>query len=275
MESTEMIKLYLEQEIEDKTEELKDAYKKMEEMSAELLNLDIAKREFLKIISHEIWTPLNGLVGSVQLLKSYPMTESMENIIFILDTSVSRLEEFLQNALLITELRTGKYRLNIQEYTLHNEIEKCIFNLTHEIKNKKIHIYIDIPDSISIKADMILIQKCFKNVITNALTFSRKFGIIDIKGYYDSNCTIIEFIDHGRGFSEQVLKDLFKPFISNKKYTDQNSGLGLHLINLIINAHSGSIKIKNNEFGGATIKLFIPNQICHVTNKEYINSNHY
>ncbi len=238
--------------------EEKDGCTELEKIKTELLNLETAKTEFLKIICHGIWTPLNGIVGPVQLLKSFPMTEPMGNIMCILENSITRLEEFLQKTMLATELRLGKYRLNIQEFILYNEIEDCICDLKKEIRSKNIKINIDILDYVSVKADKKLLQKCINNVLTNAITFSKNHGIIDIKGNYTNNSVVIEFMDQGQGFSEAILNNKFKPFSIDKNYNDKSIGLGLYLISLIIKAHSGKVEIKNNIFGGATVELLIP-----------------
>lgn len=238
--------------------EQKDECTELEKLKKESLNLEAAKTEFLKIICHGIWTPLNGIVGPVQLLKDFPLTESMESILGILENSVSRLEDFLQKTILVTELKLGKHKLYLQEFTLKNEIENCICELTKEIKNKNLHINTSIPEYILVKADKKLLQHCIINALSNAITFSNKHGIVDIKGTYTERSVKIEIVDRGSGFSETILKNKFRPFSSDENYNDKSLGLGLYLISLVIKAHSGNVDIMNNIYGGATVELNIP-----------------
>lgn len=238
--------------------EQKDEYPELERLRIENLNLEAAKTEFLKIICHGIWTPLNGIVGPVQLLKEFPLTESMESILNILENSVSRLEDFLQKTILVTELRLGKHKLNLQEYLLIIEIENCICCFEKEIKNKNLRLNINIPDQFNVRADKKLMQKCINNILSNAISFSNNHGIIDVNGTYTENSVRIEIVDRGSGFSETILKNGFKPFSSDENHNDKSLGLGLYLISLVIKAHSGNLEIKNNIFGGATVELNIP-----------------
>ncbi|NJK84624.1 MAG: response regulator [Bacteroidales bacterium] len=106
---------FLEDIVKERTEELRVAHE-------ELLQLDLVKSEFLNIISHEIRTPLNGIMGASQLLMR--RNDPKVAVLFeVLNSSVTRLEKFLMNALLITSLKLKRHEFHIQPIDLKVVVE--------------------------------------------------------------------------------------------------------------------------------------------------------
>lgn len=235
-----------------------EPFSELEKEKNDLLNLEKAKCEFLKTICHGIGTPLNGIVGPIQLLKEFEMTDSMKTILLIMEKSITRLERFYRRTLLVTELSTGIYKLKLQKVNLKNEIENSILSLKQESENKIIQYNINIPDYTSVYADRKLIQRSINIVLSNAIIFSKNKGVIDINGNCDNNTIILEFNDKGEGFNDFILKKKIKPFVKVENQNDKDLGLGLYLLNLIIEAHSGKVEIHNNIYGGATVKFIFP-----------------
>ena len=112
--------------------------------------------------------------------------------------------------------------------------------------------------TIAVNADKKLIQQSINNVLSNAIIFSKDKGAIDVIGNCFNNSVILEFNDKGEGFSDTILKNKFRPFVKGKNHDDKELGLGLYLLNLIVEAHSGTVDIKNNEHGGASVKFIFP-----------------
>ena len=105
----------LEKKVNERTEELEQANSRLNAANKELEVLDTAKLEFLKLISHEIRTPLNGILGFTDMLKSQINSPELNNYITYLETSAERLQRFSLQALLVTELRTKKYVLDVKK----------------------------------------------------------------------------------------------------------------------------------------------------------------
>ena len=96
--------------------------KTLRERNEQLIELDNIKSNFLRLISHEIRTPLNGIVGFVSLLKNMGTTNELKRIVELLDTSVTRLENFSLTALKITELRTNAKKIKNDNINLLEEV---------------------------------------------------------------------------------------------------------------------------------------------------------
>lgn len=242
--------------VKERTSELEKVNKELIVVNQELEVLDKAKLEFLNIISHEIRTPLNGIKGFAGILKSGIDSPELLEYLNHLEVSADRLQQFALQALLITELRTSMYQLDIQELSILELVEQTKMNLKTKIDKKNIQIELQNDvDICTVKADVRLIQICFERLIDNAINNSPENNIVLVNAYSENKRTVIEFIDNGVGFSPVALKSLFRLFAMGQKHIDNNIGLNLAMIKLIMDAHNGTIKVSNNKPKGAIVAL--------------------
>lgn len=246
--------------VKQRTCELEKANKDLLAANQELEVLDKAKLEFLNIISHEIRTPLMGIKGFTEILKTRIDSPQLLEYLEYLDISAERLKKFSNQALLIAELRTKVYQIDYEDNSILMLLEYARENLKTKIEQKNIQVEFQKDAELSgINADLRLIKICFECLIDNAVKYSPTNSIVVVNAYLDSKKTVIEFIDEGVGFSAVALKSLFAFFGVGEKHIDQNTGLNLALIKLIMDAHKGKIEVQNNKTGGATVKLIFKN----------------
>lgn len=246
----------LSKKVKERTRELQNANKELQVVNQELEVLDKAKLEFLNIISHEIRTPLNGIKGFTEILKSRIDSPQLLEFLNYLEISADRLQRFSQQALLIGELRTKMYEIELQDVPIVVLLEQTKKLLDAKIEKKNIHVeFLKDVELSTVKADMKLIQICFECLIDNALKYSPVNDIVIVNAYLEDKHTVIEFIDNGVGFSAVAMKNLFRFFGVGDKHIDQNTGLNLALVKLIMDAHRGEIEVLNNKPTGAIVKL--------------------
>jgi len=261
-EQLKNINQILEEKVKERTQQLQEANEKLQIANEELLLLDKAKSEFLHIISHEIRTPLNGIKGSLELIRENVTGNSIDILFEILDASVTRLERFSIAALKVTQLKAGKYELDVQPFSLSNFIDSMLKKLIQKIKEKSLQIIKDFqPGNDLIFSDYELLSTCMEAIISNSIKFSPANGNISIRTFYNENGQTIEVSDEGPGFSDLAIKNLFKLFSPGEKHINENEGIELALTKLIVDAHGGSIFAGNHEKGGALVKLTFPEVI--------------
>lgn len=246
----------LEEKVNERTRELRQALHKVQELNKNLQELDEAKSEFLRIISHEIRTPLNGIMGFSEILKSTQHENPIIEYFDLLDTSVKRLERFSLNALMITTLRLNKRIPKFGTLWFSKVIEESWAEIHNPAKNIKLNI--QCPDDISIFADTELVKICLTNILRNAQNYSPPGGNIEISVKEKNESITVVITDNGPGFSKEALKNLFGYFSKADKHVDGNEGLGLALCNQIMLFHKGIIEIKNRISGGAEVTLVLP-----------------
>ncbi|MDE5423085.1 PAS domain S-box protein [Ancylomarina sp. DW003] len=234
---------------------LVEAKKEIEKKNESLLELDKAKSDFLQIISHEIMTPLNGILGFTNILRN--SVDSDELLLFVesLEESANRLHQFSNNAVLVTSLKLGRRKLNLNKVFIKPMLDSLVHSFSKQTKSNNIKILNEVPTNTHFLIDGDLILICFKNIIDNAIKFSPKNSTILISL---SSYNTIEVIDEGNGFSNAALSNLFKLFSPGEKHIDQNEGMGLALSNLIAKVHSGEISVKNLKPKGASVNVKFP-----------------
>jgi two-component system, sensor histidine kinase and response regulator len=248
-EKLKSVNKWLEEKVKKRTEQFRKA-------NEELMSLDNAKAEFLNIISHEIRTPLNGIVGPLQLLKERDESGELSELINVLDVSVTRLERFSLVALTITNLRTGKYKVQKQPVMLGELIDNSLEELDKKLREKNLQISKKmIPGEQTISGEFDLLRMCMINILLNAIKYSDNGGEIIIKTEKTGSDISCEIIDKGPGFSEEAMQKLFRLFAPGEQHINANIGLDLALVRMIVDAHNGRIQISNSPEGGAIVKI--------------------
>ncbi len=255
-EQLKSINKNLEELVKERTRELEILNAQLQAANQELINLDKAKAEFLHIIAHEIRTPLNGIKGSIDIIKELNMGNSLGSLFSILEESVTRLERFALLALKITQLRTGKYELDLQPITCAQLFDSVIKKNELNINRKSLQIIKHIDPELKIMVDWELLTQCIHSIIDNAIKFSPQAGKIIIEADESENHIILKVKDEGPGFSQKALDHLFKLFSPGEKHINENEGIDLAMAKMIMDVHRGEIMVNNYEKGALVTLLF-------------------
>ena len=193
-------------------------------------------------ISHDLRTPLTRLKLQLAMLDQKELSEKMSKDI---DEMEKMLNDYLHFAKTQAQEETSKVDLT----ELFEDISK-IFNSTN-LKvsyNEKIHL----------NGRPLALKRSFENIIQNSLSYGKK---VFIKIYKSSNRVLIVFDDDGPGIPEDQYKNVFKPFFRLDKSRSLNQsgvGLGLAIVEDIINSHGGNIQLGKSDLKGLQVKISLP-----------------
>jgi len=255
LEQLESVNKYLEDKVKERTLQLSEANKNLENMNLKLMELDRAKSDFLNLISHEIRTPLNGIILPLELLKDPVTADESKELIELLDTSVKRLENFSLNALLITRLKTRPV-LDKRDIDLIKLINELLREEESSIEARGLTVYDNydtMPCVISGESD--LVRKCVHNILQNAITFSPSGGMIEIAISAKDRYILLEITDGGKGIPKEIIEKGPELFNKGDEYRDKSTGIGLSLSKLIMEVHGGELIIDNKPCGGASVVM--------------------
>lgn len=250
-DSLRQVNNWLEQKVKERTEELTVA-------NSQLLRLDTAKTEFLNIISHEIRTPLHGIIGALGILNEYHLPEEIKELLYIMEISANRLEEFSLKALDISLLNTkGKAILNLNKEDLTDIISSKANALKSQADKKSISIILQNEGrDICTMLDKTFIDKCVSYLIDNAIKFGNRNSEIFIKTMEHSKNLVVTIEDEGKHFPDNYNFSDIEVF-GTDSHIDQNPALSLFLCKKIIEAHNGKIEIGNTQ-NGAKVSFVLP-----------------
>ena len=211
---------------------------------AKRINRHLNQRaEMLSGISHDLRTPLTRLKLQLAMLKQKDVSEKMSQDI---DEMEKMLNDYLQFAKTQSQENTTTINLNNLLNSIKNEFnnEKLYFN------NNNVQI--------ELKGRPIALKRSFENIIQNGLTYGNKVHVDIQKG---NNRVLIIIDDDGPGIPEDQYKNVFRPFFRLDKSRSLNQsgvGLGLAIVEDIINSHGGNIQLGKSKYNGLQVKISLP-----------------
>jgi signal transduction histidine kinase len=213
----------------------------LERVNQELSELDSIKTGILKIMSREIRTPLNRIMGTIHLLKDKIESEELIQVINILDTSVSRLEHFSTMAEQISALKSGERKLKLEETSLRQLIEYGLVETGDRIRERDLKVEVKHSEELKVMVDYDLLISCFVNIMDHAIQHTGPAETISVITGRHENKTMIEIINTGKNYTEKRLDDLQRHFNKQQGQLDLSFGIELSLAQLIMELHNGDI----------------------------------
>ena len=210
---------------------------------AKRINRHLNQRaEMLSGISHDLRTPLTRLKLQLAMLKQKEISEKMSKDI---DEMEKMLNDYLQFA-----------KTQSQENTTLVNINKLLESIKNEFNNPNVSFTSNL--SIEMKGRPTALKRSFENIIQNGLTYGNKVFVDVQKG---NKRVFITIEDDGPGISEDQYKNVFKPFFRLDKSRSLNQsgvGLGLAIVEDIINSHGGNIQLGKSKYNGLLVKISLP-----------------
>jgi signal transduction histidine kinase len=250
-------------ELVDSFNIMSDTIKEKEEQAKKT---DIAKDEFLAMITHELKTPLVPIQGYSDILLNEHLGElnsEQKNRLSIIKSSSETLLGIISDLLDVQKLEIGQLRMKKENSDIKNSILKSINALAPQAEKNEIKITVN-AESLMIVHDSERIKQVLTNLIKNAIiAVEPKTGKIEVTMEDSPSEIQISVKDNGMGIPKDKQKDLFKKFYQvDTTLTRERggSGLGLAICRGIIDNHGGSISVQSQEGKGAKFTFSIPRQ---------------
>ncbi|QYJ85359.1 response regulator [Shewanella mesophila] len=235
--------------------------KKVAIRTAELERASHVKSAFISNISHEMRTPLNGIVGTLNLLRREPLTASQSRYLNMTEVSVNALAILINDVLDLSKIEAGKLELNIQPFNPRHLVESLCSSMAVKAQGEGLDFIIDLVDlnCISIVSDMHRVSQILANLINNAIKFTEE-GMIKVSvtnlltntGEMQFTCHVS---DSGVGIAAENHNKLFQAFTQetmsiSSKYG--GTGLGLSICKQLSELLNGSISFESEKGVGST-----------------------
>jgi len=253
---------YLQEITIDGPGDLRILGQRLDWLRKELLNLKEQKQLFLQHISHELKTPLTAIREATELLSDGiggKLSQQQHEITVILKDNSIRLQKMIENLLNFTKVESDNNLLDLQTVYIHEAVDVVLKSHKLSIRNKHLNIKTEYKCN-SIVVDKQKFITIIDNLISNAIKYTPKNGMITITANKDKQWQIIEVIDTGPGLTKEDSDKLFDPFYQGRTLHQglvSSSGLGLSIAKDLAEVHKGNISLLETK-EGAHFVLHLP-----------------
>jgi len=247
-------------------EQLNIAKGQLEQSLNNIKELNSAKDRFVSVLSHDLRSPFQGILGITKTLESdYSSFNDHEKKYFIgqVNKSLDKLYGFLEELLLWGRIQSNSIELKKEPQNIKSILAQILLLFSDITAKKKINVQIFCDDSLQFNLDKEMISVVIRNLLSNSIKFSPFGSQIDLSAEMDNEQLLIKVKDNGVGISDEYKSKLFKlDEIISTTGTDgeQGTGMGLILCNDIIKKHNGSIGVESKEGKGTIFTVLLPAQ---------------
>ena len=253
----------LSKHLEESNEDLRHANENLKNISETLEKRNEAQKLFTASLSHELRSPLNGVIGLLQvLLEDGKLGHEERDTVEKAFSSSETLIQIVNDMLDYSKLEAGEFSIVEASFDLRL-IMKNIMAVSFPMAEKKgiiINYDIDAEMPCMYEGDSIRIQQIFQNIISNGIKYTER-GSVNVKIRYMDDDLLFSVTDTGIGISERAMENLFDPFKrfdEKKNRFIQGTGLGLSIVKKLLEQMDGTIEIDSTLGQGTSVFIKIP-----------------
>jgi PAS domain S-box-containing protein len=230
-----------------------------------LQTVNSEKDKFFSILAHDLRGPLSAFVEATKIITEEVQNMSIEEIKDItlsMTQSATGIYSLLENLLEWSRLQRGVMNFTPEKLNIKSRFDVCISVLSESAKKKGIVIETSVNENLEINADKHMFDTIVRNLISNALKFTKSGGIVSISAFYQKENSIeIKISDTGIGMTPELINKLFRiDEKTSRPGTDgePSTGLGLLLCKEFIEKHGGKIRVESEVGKGTTFAFILP-----------------
>ncbi len=245
-------------------EELSIVYAREKKARDEAEAANRAKDFFLAVVSHELRSPLNAILGWSKILLTKDVDkDTTKNALETIEKSARSQAKLIEDLLDSARVASGKLKMEFRSINLY-EIVKTVCNLQKSIAEaKKTNLeFRSDTDNVQVFGDSARLQQVFNNLLSNALKFTKEGNSIEVDVKTGDEAVRVSVRDNGQGISAETLPIIFNQFHQGDESTTRDSsglGLGLSIVKILVEKHKGKVQVESAGVGyGSTFTVTLP-----------------
>lgn len=252
------------EEVSLRRRELQVALNALQRQSEELEQANRLKDEFLAIVSHELRTPLNSILGWAEALRTRKFNETITaRALETIERNARLQTQLIENLLDISRLLRGKLLLNKYPVDLRSVIEAAVQTVQPTATAKTIQLNVAVKELTDpVLGDRDRLQQVMENLLSNAVKFTPAGGKVEIRLEQQHGEAKIQVSDSGQGIPAEALPYIFDYFRQADSSTTRKHGglgLGLAIVQQLVELHGGDIQVESPSVGqGTTFTVSLP-----------------
>ena len=246
------------------------------QMAQQLAKQEETRQKFISDISHEFQTPLTAIQGFANILKEEDLPkEQRQKYADIILFHSKRLSTLSKNMLQLTLLEREEVDLEFTTFSIVDQLTRVISTQENQAILKDIEIVFEKSrKNIMVYGDEQRLEQVWINIISNAIKYTDKGGLITIGIKKSSRDVEVSIEDTGHGMSKEVISHIFERFYREEKARSvEGNGLGLSIVKSIIDLHHGKIDVISQVDVGSTFIVKLPSERKSFDLKEKLSLN--
>ena len=246
-------------------QQLRQSEKELKCKNAELIEASKARSQFMANITHELRTPIYGIVGLADVLDAGvygPVSDKQHEALENVQGSARSLLELIDSLLLYARSEAGRLELRIEEVDINELLARVVASARWMIGRRNLVISEDISESLPVlHSDRGKIVHVVLNLLSNAIKFTPDGGVITIKSWVENGRLVVVVSDTGPGISPADQEKIFEAFWQADGSAERShggAGLGLSLVRSLVVMLAGELKVESELDKGASFTVTLP-----------------
>ena len=224
--------------------------------------VDRLKSNMMALFSHETRTPLNGILGPLQLLQTNNDSNTPEERLSwlkMISESAYNLQTLVEKVLLLSSLRSGQRLLNREAVVSSEILNYVLYNVQRLSESKGVVIELKAEQSTTLIIDRDLMLRCLVSILNNAVDLNEAGSKLELSGEIDNADYVISVSGQGKGVDPKVLADLISGICEVNQNEDiSGQSLNLSIAHEVAQLHHGRVSATSTADKGTTFKVSLP-----------------
>lgn len=228
-------------------------------MIDELSGIEMFRRDFINTFSHEFKTPITSIRGFARQLRDAQLSpEQQRECVDIIISESERLSSMSSNILLLSKFESQNIVSGRTDFSLDEQLRRCILLLEKEWSDKKLEIEVDLAE-VNIYSNEEMLSHVWMNLLSNAVKFTHEGGKIEVSVSENEENVAVSVSDNGIGMDDAIRARIFEKFYqADPSRSLQGNGLGLSLVWRIVYICGGRIEVDSAPGKGSCFKIILP-----------------